>query len=125
MLIDNLDLRPVKEEKPSLKLLSNKLRHPEEWPLGFKWNYLSPKTCAIGLATSLWWPESTPTGYLMAKVFNIPNRVVDNLFFNAAYHNSDRQDRKPTTGGEGTQPDDVAWVIDKYLDGKLVLIGEK
>jgi len=51
-------------DKPSLEGLSYLLRHPEQWPLGFEWDYGKCETCAMGLAHNLWgiFSESTQRG---------------------------------------------------------------
>lgn len=44
---------------PSLAYLANHLRHPENWPKGFEWNFNHCSTCALQLAHELW-PEQIP-----------------------------------------------------------------
>lgn len=118
MLIDNLDLRPVeKKEEPSLALLAYKLRHPEEWPEGFEFDYCSQWTCAMGLACAMWWPK---TGSMIknniSQKFGIPMEVVLNLFFKVGSHMSLEK------RGGGVTNEECALVIERYLSGTLLLL---
>ena len=74
-----------------LKELSHLLRHKEEWPEGFVWNYSRKDSCAAGLAdqkfnlqlrewedgTDIYWQE-------LAAAFDISAIVVEEIFIQAA-----------------------------------------
>lgn len=49
------DSTPTAE--PSFTELARILRHKEEWPEGFEWDYRYGRSCAIGLADRLWGPQ--------------------------------------------------------------------
>jgi hypothetical protein len=109
----------VKPEKPDLAFLSQVLRHPEEWPAGFKWDYCDCETCAIGMCAALW-PEHfsedpTSRGCVArthaAQIMGYVEKpeVLDGVFYYANRLQGRDQSMKETT------PDDVADVIDELL----------
>jgi len=98
----------------TLKELSHLLRHKEEWPEGFIWNYSNREDCAAGLADQkfglnlgsidpdnefhdLYWND-------LCSVFNISHHVRDLIFIGVACN-------KPYAMRDVT-PEMVADVID-------------
>lgn len=60
--------RPEPQIRPSLANLSTTLRHPEQWPAGFVWDYQFGHSCALGLAVRLW---GEPIGTLIGSCAQI------------------------------------------------------
>lgn len=123
MLIDNLDLREKLDTEvdlsvPSLRALSYALKHPETWPEGFHFHYSSSYACAVGLAISMWWTGDTCSRDSIMEKFGISLIVASNLFYKVHAHHS--RDKIPRNGEVTSK--EVAYVIDKYLDGELILI---
>lgn len=46
--------REIDLSKPSLSGLSYLLRNNAIWPIGFKWDFSTTETCALGLASEYW-----------------------------------------------------------------------
>jgi hypothetical protein len=89
---------------PSLSALSFILRNPELWPEGFEFDWWNCRTCAMGLAASIW-GDVRDAHYAddIKRMFRIPQREVEEIFC----HWTD-EERDPT-------PADVADKIDEYL----------
>jgi hypothetical protein len=74
--------------RPSLEALSYALRHPETWPKGFRWDYGSCSSCAMGLTKKLWenpareercdLPDLRAEKY--GKLFGMPQAASDKIF---------------------------------------------
>lgn len=70
----------------TLPNLSWLLRHPEAWPSGFEWNYYDCRTCAMGLASTLWSGFHEPvTGVgraldWVSHIFNMENKEAEDIF---------------------------------------------
>jgi hypothetical protein len=67
-------------DQPSLRRLSETLRRPETWPPGFAFDYLSDKTCAVGLAYELGMIEE-PDVQAAMKAFGIRHCDALTMFF--------------------------------------------
>ncbi len=93
--------------QPTLTNLSYLLRHRELWPKGFVWGFMSPHTCAMGLANETWGGMAEGGNYFTesAKMFAISERRAMRLFVMAP----------KTWSGGLIRPEDVANTIDKYL----------
>ena len=63
----------------SLRGLSYALRHPETWPMGFKWKFADCHRCAMGLAVELAMADR-PTPAAMARAFVMSDREAKIIF---------------------------------------------
>ena len=83
-----------------LEMLSFALRHPENWPPGFEWNYHDCHHCAMGLSKALW-PTCLvePSAEEMTRVFGIPDNDAKNIFLGGRY---------------GTTPEAIADKLDEF-----------
>lgn len=88
---------------PTLRDLSHLLRHKEEWPEGFIWDYTNRETCAVELA-NLKFGLNLPDGEKLEEIFDISSEERDNIFIHAAYFYL--EDTRKIT------PEQVADVID-------------
>ncbi len=115
--------------KPDLQNLAYALRHPETWPKGFVWNFSNCKTCAMGLARSLW-PAVQFSGRgndqnraavsAMAREFAMPFTQAQMVFGGDAYHTPFRTEghlwwAKHSADWFGVTPEMVADEIDRYI----------
>lgn len=99
--------------QPSLEALAWALEHPETWPDGFVWDYSDCKTCAMGLAGSLWAsiagdPETGGFGSAIwcHEVFRMPVNAAQRIFIHL-----DEEPRVP----RAVTARHVASAIRKYL----------
>jgi len=90
---------------PSLSALSFILRHPELWPDGFEFDWANCRTCAMGLAASIWGDERNHFVQDIKRLFRIPLLEAEEIFCRWT------DQRNPT-------PADIADRIDKYLEAK-------
>lgn len=72
---------------PSLEGLSWLLRHSEQWPAGFVWDYGDCDKCAMGLAAKLWHHSFQKTdhhGYYCWSInsFKLSSKIVERIFYN-------------------------------------------
>jgi hypothetical protein len=117
-LFRSAEARLPVDDTPSLRKLAFVLRHPEEWPKGFVWDYKFCTSCAIGLASRMWRQidaaHNTSAPNLpvsrMAQHFAIPYDVALKIFFQATPKKRDHSN---------TTPEDVARLIDAYLATRL------
>ena len=101
----------------TLKDLSHLLRHKEEWPEGFVWDYTNRETCAAGLADKKYGlnlrsidPDDErhfPYWDDLRSAFDI-NWSVQDLIFNGAA-------RDKPYGKRDVTPETVADIIDQLI----------
>jgi hypothetical protein len=90
---------------PNLQNLATVLRHREMWPTGFKWDYSSCLTCAMGLAWRLSMISDCCT-LSAAEEFGIPFDVATRIFLLLTIE---------CGGGKNVTPEHVADAIDAYV----------
>src|SRR5258706_15803969 len=98
-------------DKPSLTALSYLLRHQEQWPTGFVWNYAWCDKCAMGLARTLWKRDFITNDdnieqaeIFMMSTFGLGIETIEDIFENEDY-----------PGMSKITPEMVADKIDTYL----------
>lgn len=104
------DLKPtIKPDlsTPTLEGLAYILRHKEEWPRGFKWDYENCAQCAMGMTVEIWQKQkySYHTAY-MTQYFNLPDCVAEQIFIDLA---------KTDDEYDSITPEHVATAIEKFL----------
>ena len=102
-----------------LSMLSAALRNQESWPKDFRWNYLRPSSCAIGLTESRFLfvkgisddqaPVMAADG--MGRIMGITTGEADTLFLNL-HRKIGLQERDEVT------PEHVAQEIDSLIHKK-------
>lgn len=101
-------------DQPSLRALSHVLRHKGLWPKGFKWNFSSCETCAMGLASQLWHLDlERGYGHAMASSMGSSGVVLVSLFTIKGYVSV------ATPNGSKVTPEMVADKIDQYLASEV------
>lgn len=100
---DKIDL-----SRPSLEGLVWLLRHPDLWPEGFEWRFMSPFGCAMGLSARQWGRRADlstiPCISSMISLFpSLTHDSAENLFLN------------PSKRGMSTTPDDIAKRINAFI----------
>lgn len=90
--------------KPDFTLpnLSYLLRHREEWPAGFKWDFSQLQTCACGLAAEYW-----GLGHGLRVVSLLETKFHMSLLSTGTIFGS---------GWDSKTPEDVADQLDLYLE---------
>ena len=89
---------------PSLSALSFILRNPSLWPDGFEFDWWNCRTCAMGLAASIWGEVRDMTyAQDISRMFRMPLRDVEQVFCYWPHA------AEPTPG-------DIADKIDEYLE---------
>lgn len=83
--------------KPSRAGLAWILRHREEWPIGFKWDYHDLEGCALAFMRSHWGVENSENS---AEVLGLTNGQRHKIFF------------ATWKIGETIQPEDVAAALE-------------
>ena len=69
--------------RPSMGALSYILRHQENWPTGFQWDFSNCGTCAMGLCCALWDESSQAnTAWFgrVAELLEIPTHDAFTIF---------------------------------------------
>ena len=99
--------------EPSLADLARLLRHPDEWPTGFRWNYCDERRCAVGLARAMW-PGIPVTAGDQLPLWHRGKVHLPNHLYN---HVRPRGWRRflGRSGRPFVKPEDVASAIDRYL----------
>src|SRR5882672_3746884 len=102
-------------DKPSLAALSYLLRHHEEWPPEFKWDYTYCDQCAMGLARTLWEKDYNPdkdqivyAEDYMQNIFGLSIEMIEDIFEGTGWAENNL---------ETVTPEMVADKIDTYLAG--------
>jgi hypothetical protein len=107
-------------EQPTLQALAYALRNPDVWPGDFTWDYRKTDHCALGLAARLW-PKRIQTygrTVLLTDVlsaFGISHMMAYLIFINARTRHWFLRNLISPQIQADTTPNDVANMIDKYL----------
>lgn len=105
----------VPQPPPTPADLAALLRDRSRWPKGFVWNYVSGRTCAIGLANRHW--HGMAGSQVLAK-FNPYDRARIFIHLDSELEHDPRpwfwQRRRPY---QGVTPEQVADAIDAYIAG--------
>lgn len=78
--------------KPTIEGLAYILRHEEEWPEDFHWDFSSHRTCALGLMSEKWGNGDLLTTYDAAPLLGFTEESIHSIFL---AENEDRQAVKP------------------------------
>lgn len=82
------------------------LRHPELWPVGFRWNYTHSRTCAMGLCSALGYIKD-PQQWLAQRFLGLTDREAEEVFIHANAY------RDPHVSWLFTTPEMVAEVLER------------
>jgi hypothetical protein len=95
-------------DQMSLATLAWRLRNPETWPEGFKWDYRDCTTCAVGLAAAIHYGTVNRWEDVYDRLFDmVPDDQFRSIF--CFLHHSLHLRRHAIT------PEHVADAIDEYL----------
>lgn len=104
----NFEALTVALDKPSLRALSYLLRHREEWPAAFMWDFSFCDSCAMGLACDLWFRGRRMPGQLFPVDLDMGYEAFSDIFERPWNYMGYRE-------GQPVTPEMVADRIDAYL----------